>query len=77
MDTFLKIVGAIVVGAAMIAGLAIVMAYPTKWIVNYLVSPSALMMVFGAPVLTIWKAIALNFICGSLFKSSSTCNCKK
>lgn len=77
MDTFFKVVGVIVVSVAGVVGLAIVMAYPTKWMVNYLVSPAALTVVFGAPVLGIWKALALNFICGFLFKSTSTCNCKK
>jgi hypothetical protein len=41
------------------------------WLVNYLVTPSALIAVFGLPALTFWKAFWLNFLCATLFNSAS------
>jgi hypothetical protein len=70
METLIKVVGAVVVGVGMIALFAIVMAYPTKWVADYLFSPTALTAMFGAPVLSVWKAMALNYIGGAIFKGS-------
>ena len=72
MDKFLQLIGVIVLGFAAISGLAVVMAFPTKWAVNYLLSPSAITAVFGVAELTVWKALALNFICATLFKVSAS-----
>jgi hypothetical protein len=40
---------------------AAAMGYPTKWLVNYLFSPSLLMSVFGIAQITFWKAFWLNW----------------
>jgi hypothetical protein len=72
METLSKVVGAIVLGMLAISGLAVLMAYPTKLAVNYLLAPSAIQSVFGAPELTVWKALALNFVCATLFKVSAS-----
>lgn len=64
----IAIVGAV---AAVICVVAVVMALPTMLIVNYVFSDAALVAVFGGP-LTFWKAFWLNFLCGILFKSSSS-----
>jgi hypothetical protein len=72
MDKFAQVIGVIVLGFLAITGLAVVMAYPTKWVINYLLTPSAIQSVFGAPELTVWKALALNFICATLFKVSAS-----
>lgn len=53
-------------------GLAALFAYPTKWVVNYLFSEQFLSFVFGVAHLDFWRALALNFISGTLFKSSSS-----
>ena len=76
MDTFLKAVSAVVVVTVTYAGLAVLMAYPTKWLVNYLFTPSTLMSLFGIAQLTLWKALWLDFLCATLFKGSSSSSSK-
>ena len=63
-------IGVLVVG--LIVGLSLLLAFPTMWLVNYLIAPSALTAVFGISALTFWKAFWLNFLAGILFKSSNT-----
>jgi hypothetical protein len=57
MDKFFKVVGVPVVAIGGICLIAVLMAYPTKWVVNYLFTPSVLMNLFGIPQLTATKAI--------------------
>lgn len=63
-------IGVLVVG--LIVGLSLLLAFPTMWLVNYLIAPSALTAVFGISALTFWKAFWLNFLAGILFRSSNT-----
>ena len=72
METVTKAIGAIVLVVMIIAVLAIVMAWPTMWLVNYTFSPSAIMAIFGRTTLDFWHALALNVVCGLLFRSTST-----
>lgn len=58
----------------MFAVLSVLGAYPTKWIVNYLFSPSLLFAVFGVARIGFFKAFALNLFSALLIKS--TCNVK-
>ena len=76
MDKFLKAVGAVVVVFFTVVGISILMAYPTKWVVNYLFTSGTIMSLFGIAQLTVWKALWLNFICGTLFKASSSSSSK-
>jgi hypothetical protein len=43
---------------------AVVGAYPTKWIVNYLFAPGLLTTVFGTPSIGFVKAFFLNLFFG-------------
>jgi uncharacterized membrane protein len=70
-----KFIGVVVFGLVLIFVLAFLMAFPTMWLVNYILSDTALVAVFGGP-LTFWKALALNFVCSLLFKSSGSTSCK-
>jgi hypothetical protein len=70
MDTLIKVVGVVVVGAFTVAGLSILMAFPTMWMVNYVFTPGVIFSLFGISQLTVVKAWGLNFICGTLFKST-------
>lgn len=70
-NTAVKFVGAAVILIFVMAGLALVMGYPTKWIVNYLFASTFLVKVFGVAKLTFWKAFWLNWLSGILFKSST------
>jgi hypothetical protein len=64
METLLKAVGAIVVFIGLVALLAVLTAYPTKWVVNYLFTPGILTVLFGTAKIGFWQALALNFITG-------------
>ena len=71
MENLAKVIGEIVLGCALLAGIALVLAYPTLWCVNYMFTPGVLMAAFGVPALTFWKALWLNTLCGLLFRSNS------
>ena len=76
MDDILKGFGAFVLIMVIAVGICFLAAYPTLWLVNYLITPTVLTAVFGIPALTFWKAFWLNFLCSALFKSTSTSNSK-
>lgn len=72
MEDVIKIVGVVVFAVILGVGLALLSAYPTMLLVNYLITPTVLLTVFGISALTFWKAFWLNFLCGILFKSTTT-----
>jgi hypothetical protein len=55
----------------LLVGFGFLFAYPTMWLVNYLFTNSLLLSVFGIAKLTVFKAWALNILCGSLVRSRS------
>lgn len=67
MGKFLIVIGAL----TLVIGICFLAAYPTKWLVNYVLCPSALVAVFGGP-LGFWKAFCLNLVCGALFKTAGS-----
>jgi hypothetical protein len=71
METILKAVGAVVLVLAAIAGLGLLFAYPTKWLVNYIFSDGFRLAAFGVLKISVWRAWALNALIGGLFKSTS------
>lgn len=76
-DFIAKLVGVLIgiIGfVGFVVGLSLLFAFPTKWIANYLFTPGVLYSLFGITSLTVWKAWALNAICGTLFKSTTTKN---
>lgn len=77
MERFFMVVGVICMVLVFVVGIALVMAFPTMWIINYLCAPSFLEMVFGVSSLTFWKAFWLNVIAGILFKSSPSSSSSK
>lgn len=72
MNKVFAFIGLVVVGFLMLIGLAVIGAYPTKWVMNYLFSPAFLTFVFGVTKLGFWQALALNFITATLFKGATT-----
>ena len=72
MDKFLTGLGALLFIALGIAGLAMLGAYPTKWIMNYLFNPTLLSHIFTVSRFDFWHAFCLNYIAGTLIKSSLT-----
>ena len=61
---------------ALIVGLALLAAFPLMWMINYLVTPSVLVALFGISKLTFWKTVALSIVSGWLFKGTSTTTSK-
>lgn len=51
--------------------LALLMAYPTKWLVNYIFTDGVRLAIFGVAKIGVWQALALNYMCGILFKGTS------
>lgn len=58
-----------------IFGFALVMAYPTKWLVNYIFTDSVRLALFGVAQISLWRAFLLGLLCAGLFKGS--CSCKE
>jgi hypothetical protein len=77
MEDFVKVVGTLFLVVVLFAGFALLAAWPTMWMVNYLLSPSLLVSVFGIPALTFWKAFWLNFLTATLFKSAHNSGSKQ
>lgn len=70
--TVLAIIGG-VVGILLLMGvLSLLLAYPTMWAWNYVMP-----YLFGFKTLTFWQAFCVNYLAGSLIKSSQTNNNKK
>ena len=67
MGTLLKIIGGAVLIVGVILLLALLFAFPTKWLWNWLMP-----YLFALKTITIWQALGLNILCGFLFKGSST-----
>ena len=71
MDKFLKAVVFAVFALVMYIVLGVLFAWPTKWLVNYLFTPSVLKALFGVPHVDLWRAFALDVLCCTLFKGSA------
>lgn len=69
---YLKVVGGMLVGIGIILLVGLLTGYPIKWIVNWLFTPSFLLMIFGVTKISFWQAFWLYAICSSLFKGSSS-----
>jgi hypothetical protein len=72
MDTFAAFVGTVVLMIIMVVGVALLIALPMMWMVNYLFSDAALISVFGTATIGFWKAFWLSVFCSFAFKSSSS-----
>ena len=71
MEKFLTAVSASVIIFITLGVISLLMAFPTKWAVNYVFAPAVLVAVFGG-ALNVWKAWALNFVATTLIKSQLT-----
>ena len=64
---FVALLAIVVVGA-----MALLMALPVMWIVNYLFTSAMLASTFGVQAIGFWQAFWLNFLCGTLFRNSNS-----
>ena len=60
----------------LIIGGAVLMAYPVKWLVNYVFTDGVRLALFGVVKISVWKAFFLNMLCGFLFKSTASVSSK-
>jgi hypothetical protein len=65
------LVGSLVIVAAIIVGVAILYAYPVKWLWN-----DTLPGMFGLPILSTFKAWEILVLTGMLFRSTNTSKSK-
>lgn len=67
MEKFSKFVGAVVVGLSIIFLIALVFAFPTMWLWNWLMP-----MLFGVTKIGVLEALGVNLLTGILFRSSGS-----
>ena len=67
MEFFLKALGVL----ALVLLLALLMAYPTMWLWNWLMP-----IIFGLTKVTFWQALGLNMLSGILLKNTSLSSSK-
>lgn len=67
MNKFLQMIGAVVLVAIILTVFACLFAWPVKLLWN-----STMPELFGLKVITFWQAMKLSWLCGFLFKSSSS-----
>ena len=71
MSKFLQAIGLVVFAVVVVFALASLMAFPTKWLVNYIFSPEFRLAAFGVARIGFWRALALNYLVMSLFKATT------
>jgi len=76
METLFKLVFGGIFVIVVVALVAAIGAYPTKWLVNYVFTDSIRVSLFGVAQIGFWRALALNFLCGILFKGSTSTSSK-
>ena len=62
--------GKFVMYFVVVVGWCFFMAYPTKWAVNYLLSPELITAIFGVAHIGFWQSLILNYLTGALFRTS-------
>lgn len=67
MEKILGIVGTALLVLGVIAVIAIIVAFPTMWLWNWLMPA-----IFGLTKIGFWQAVGINFLSGILFKSTSS-----
>lgn len=65
---FSVVILGVIVGVLLLAAL---LAYPTMWLVNYLIAPNILLLLFGVAKLNFWKALALNTFVGVFIRNTN------
>ena len=67
----MKILLTVLGGITLLFVLALLFAFPTMWVVNYLFSAQLLIFVFGVEKIGFWTALVLNIFFNIAFKSYS------
>jgi hypothetical protein len=72
MDDVFKGIGEIVFLLFVMFFAGLIFAFPTKWLINYLFTPSVLRTVLGVAQITFWRSYALTMLSGFLVKGVNT-----
>ncbi len=65
METFIKLIGATIIGLLIMILFAVLVGFPVMWLWNWLMPA-----IFGIVQIDIWEAIGLNLLCRLLIRSS-------
>ena len=77
METAIKVLGTVTAFVLLVAGLAVLGAYPLKWAVNYLLTPVvARPQPSAPPQIGFWQAFCLNYVAASLVKGTPATSTK-
>jgi hypothetical protein len=68
---FLAWVGATFIAVLFVVGFGFLLAFPVKWLINYVFTDGVRLALFGMAKIDFWHAYCLNLACGFLFKSTS------
>ena len=72
MEILSKIIGFVVLALGALFAFALIMAFPTKWLWNWLMP-----YLFALKTISVWQALGINILCGFLFRSSTTTKSKE
>jgi len=72
MKFILEVISTLIVVATILVVIALLMGYPTMWMMNYLFTPAVLQTVFGISQMTFWKAFWFDVFAGGLVMGSSS-----
>lgn len=61
------LIGKIVLGLLMLVSLAVIFAFPTMWLWNWLMP-----VIFKLTEINLWQALGINILSGLLFRSTNT-----
>jgi hypothetical protein len=72
MKSFATLVGTVVLVMVGTVALSLLLAFPTKWLVNYIFSDGFRLAAFGVLKIDVWRAWALNILITGLFKTTTS-----
>ncbi len=65
---FFAVFGLFLITLSIIFGFALLLAFPTMWLVNAVLAPSAITAIFGVAKIGFWQALGLGILTGLLFR---------
>lgn len=65
MELLIKVVGVVFLTLGLIFGIGLLLAFPIKWLWNWLLPP-----LFGTPSIGFWQAWGIMILSGFLFRAS-------
>jgi hypothetical protein len=66
METIVKSIAVLAVFVGIVLIIAVLVAFPIMWLMNYVFAPSLMLAVFGVGKMTFWRALAFSVLTGFL-----------